>query len=82
MNENERIFMHNNSLGRDLIPKGKRDFVIDVDFGEKVTWRRKNLQISQKELATVVGVSVNTIQSYEQGHLPRGSNFVTLAKIL
>ena len=40
------------------------------------------MHLSQRDLANKVGVSVNTIQSYEGGSLPRGPHFLTLAKAL
>lgn len=51
-------------------------------FSERTVLRRKLMRMSQKDLANKVGVSVNTIQSYEDGCLPRGENFLTLAKTL
>lgn len=55
---------------------------ISATFGQRVIARRKSLNLSQKDLAKMVDVSVNTIQSYEGGSLPRGANFLALAKAL
>jgi DNA-binding XRE family transcriptional regulator len=38
--------------------------------------------LSQRDLAKMVDVSVNTIQSYESGSLPRGEHFLNLARSL
>lgn len=51
-------------------------------FGQRLSARRKALQLSQRDLANKVGVSANTIQSYEAGCLPRGAHFLTLARVL
>lgn len=51
-------------------------------YTKRLMERRKMLRLSQKELAKIVGVSVNTIQSYETGNLPRGEHFLALAKAL
>lgn len=53
-----------------------------VLYTKRLMERRKMLRLSQKELAKIVGVSVNTIQSYETGNLPRGEHFLALAKAL
>lgn len=73
---------HNDDLGPEWCSKEKHERFIDATFGEKVTMRRKILSINQRDLAKLVMVSVNTIQSYEQGHLPRGNHFVNLARTL
>jgi transcriptional regulator with XRE-family HTH domain len=51
-------------------------------YAQRLTSRRKRLGFSQRDLARLMGVSVNTIQSYETGSLPRGEHFLNLARVL
>jgi len=51
-------------------------------YAQRLINRRKRLGLSQRDLAKMVDVSVNTIQSYEQGSLPRGEHFLNLARSL
>ena len=51
-------------------------------YAQRLIGRRKRLGLSQRDLAKMVDVSVNTIQSYESGCLPRGEHFLNLAKSL
>ena len=51
-------------------------------YARRLTGRRKRLGFSQRDLARLMGVSVNTIQSYEAGSLPRGEHFLNLARVL
>ncbi|MDR2827756.1 MAG: helix-turn-helix domain-containing protein [Candidatus Adiutrix intracellularis] len=51
-------------------------------YAQRLTNRRKRLGFSQRDLANLVNVSVNTIQSYESGCLPRGEHFLNLARSL
>lgn len=52
-------------------------------FSEKIKLARSELNISQNELAEKVGVSVRTIQAYEQEEKrPRQSTLFNLAKAL
>lgn len=51
-------------------------------YAQRLTNRRKRLGFSQRDLAKMVNVSVNTIQSYESGCLPRGEHFLNLARSL
>ncbi|MDR2666499.1 MAG: helix-turn-helix transcriptional regulator [Holosporales bacterium] len=40
----------------------------DVDIGKKIKKRRKELKITQKQLATAAGCTFQQIQKYEDGH--------------
>ena len=51
-------------------------------YAQRLINRRKRLGLSQRDLAKMVDVSVNTIQSYESGSLPRGEHFLNLARSL
>ena len=51
-------------------------------YANRLISRRKRMGLSQRDLAKMVEVSVNTIQSYESGFLPRGEHFVNLARAL
>jgi transcriptional regulator with XRE-family HTH domain len=51
-------------------------------YAQRLMNRRKRLGLSQRDLAKMVDVSVNTIQSYESGSLPRGEHFLNLARSL
>ena len=51
-------------------------------YTQRLVGRRKHLGLSQRDLARMVNVSVNTIQSYEAGGLPRGEHFLNLARAL
>lgn len=53
-----------------------------TNFKKRLEARRHTLKLSQRDLANMVGVSVNTIQSYEKGNLPRGHHFLDVAKAL
>lgn len=55
---------------------------IHQNFQHRFAQRRKDLRLSQRDMASKVGVSVNTIQSYESGNLPRGSNLIIVAEVL
>lgn len=55
---------------------------ISTVFGQRLIIRRKSLNLSQRDLAKMIDVSINTVQSYEAGGLPRGANFLALAKAL
>lgn len=56
--------------------------IASSNFLKRFNTRRKALNLSQVDLARLVNVSVNTIQSYEQGKLPRGQHFIDVAKAL
>ena len=51
-------------------------------YAQRLTARRKRLKYSQRDMSRLMGVSVNTIQSYETGSLPRGEHFLNLARTL
>ncbi len=52
-------------------------------FGEKIKNARKNIEISQEELALRVGVSGRSIQAYELGEKkPRNKTLIKLAEVL
>lgn len=42
--------------------------VIDMTFGEKVLELRMRLQLTQKQLADVLGISYTTVNRWEMGH--------------
>jgi phage repressor protein C with HTH and peptisase S24 domain len=52
------------------------------DFPERLKSRRQALDLSQKQLADSVNISVKTIQKYEYGDIPRGRSLVSLARAL
>jgi len=51
-------------------------------FSLRLKKRRKDLKVSQKKLAESVGVSTKTIQKYEYGDIPKGTNLVSLSRAL
>ncbi|MDR2820245.1 MAG: helix-turn-helix domain-containing protein [Desulfovibrio sp.] len=51
-------------------------------FGERLRRRRRELDLKKQELADRVGVSLTTIQQYENGHMPRGEHAVRLSGAL
>lgn len=61
-------------------PEAANDLV--AAYANRLITRRKRLALSQRDLAKMVDVSVNTIQSYESGSLPRGEHFLNLARSL
>jgi transcriptional regulator with XRE-family HTH domain len=69
-----------NSGGLDWSPEASPELV--SAYAQRLTGRRKRLGFSQRDLARLMGVSVNTIQSYESGSLPRGEHFLNLARVL
>ncbi|WP_320175755.1 helix-turn-helix transcriptional regulator [Maridesulfovibrio sp.] len=64
-----------------LSSKLEEDTLNPTSFGSRVQLCREKLGLSQESLATKVGVSGNTIQSYEKGNYPKGKNAIELAKI-
>lgn len=48
-------------------------------FGERLRLRREKLHLRKQELAAAIGVSLTTIQQYENGQLPKGEYAVRLA---
>lgn len=69
-----------NSGGIDWSPEASPELV--SAYARRLIGRRKRLGLSQRDLARLMGVSVNTIQSYESGCLPRGEHFLNLARVL
>ena len=69
-----------NSGGIDWSPEASPELV--SAYAKRLTGRRKSLGFSQRDLSRLMGVSVNTIQSYEAGSLPRGEHFLNLARVL
>ena len=51
-------------------------------FGARMRQRRENLGLHKQVLAEAVGLSLTTIQQYENGQLPKGSHAVRLADAL
>lgn len=52
------------------------------DFGKRLQKKREQLHIRKQELASRIGVSLTTIQQYENGQMPKGEFAVRLAKAL
>ena len=74
------IFSLSNNDGINWSTESSPDLV--NAYAQRLTNRRKRLGLSQRDLAKMVDVSVNTIQSYESGSLPRGEHFLNLARSL
>ena len=51
-------------------------------FGNRMRQRREMLGLHKQVLAEAVGLSLTTIQQYENGQLPKGSHAVRLAEAL
>ncbi|MBR0150221.1 MAG: helix-turn-helix domain-containing protein [Synergistaceae bacterium] len=51
-------------------------------FGEKVRQLRERLNLTQEELAHLVGVHANTISSWENGTIPNMARVIKLANVL
>jgi len=68
------------SGGLDWSPETSPELV--SAYTQRLISRRKRLGFSQRDLSRLMGVSVNTIQSYETGNLPRGGHFLNLARAL
>lgn len=51
-------------------------------FGTRLQNRREQLHIRKQELAARIGVSLTTIQQYENGQMPKGEFAVRLARVL
>jgi transcriptional regulator with XRE-family HTH domain len=69
-----------NSGGIDWSPEASPELV--SAYARRLISSRKRLGFSQRDLSRLMGVSVNTIQSYETGSLPRGEHFLNLARAL
>ena len=53
-----------------------------LNFDARVRGRRNELNLTQSDLAILVGVSKTTIQSYESGNIPKGLNLFRLSRAL
>ncbi len=51
-------------------------------FGQRLRQRRETLHMRKQELATKIGVSLTTIQQYENGQMPKGEFAVRLGQVL
>ncbi len=51
-------------------------------FGQRLRQRRESLGMRKQELATHIGVSLTTIQQYENGQMPKGEFAVRLGQVL
>ena len=51
-------------------------------FGTRMRQRREMLGLHKQVLAEAVGLSLTTIQQYENGQMPKGSHAVRLAEAL
>ena len=53
------------------------------DIGAKIKQRRREMKISQEELANLTGVARQTVSAWEQNaFVPKGNNLVTLSHAL
>jgi len=52
------------------------------NFALRLKKQRKDLGLSQRRLSEQVGISMKTIQKYEYGDVPKGSNLVSLSRAL
>ncbi len=75
-----KLSMISSKTGINWSPEAASELV--SAYAQRLINRRKRLGLSQRDLAKMVDVSVNTIQSYEQGSLPRGEHFLNLARSL
>ncbi len=53
-----------------------------TNFSSRLRQRREQLGIRKHDLATSIGVSLTTIQQYENGQMPRGELAVRLSEVL
>ena len=51
-------------------------------FGGRLRLRRERLSLRKQDVASGIGVSLTTIQQYENGQLPKGEFAVRLARLL
>ncbi len=54
----------------------------ETNFSSRLRQRREQLGIRKHDLASSIGVSLTTIQQYENGQIPRGELAVRLAEVL
>jgi phage repressor protein C with HTH and peptisase S24 domain len=62
-----------------VLDKGSADL---KNFSIRLKRRRKDLGLSQKHLSDAIGISTKTIQKYEYGDIPKGTNLLSLARVL
>lgn len=81
-----QFMWRNISLMRSLVNRQSGDFFhhnCDMNtFGERVRSRRKELSLSQKDLADATGLSQTTISDIERGRNDGSREIVALAKVL
>ncbi len=53
-----------------------------LHFGQRLRQRRESLGLRKQELAASIGVSLTTIQQYENGQMPKGEFAVRLGQAL
>ncbi len=54
----------------------------EQSFGQRLRHRRESLGMRKQELAASIGVSLTTIQQYENGQMPKGEYAVRLGDVL
>ncbi len=54
----------------------------ELSFGHRLRKRRESLGMRKQELASSIGVSLTTIQQYENGQMPKGEFAVRLGQAL
>ncbi len=54
----------------------------ELTFGDRLRTRRESLGIRKQDLAKSIGVSLTTIQQYENGQMPKGEFAVRLGQAL
>ena len=62
--------------------KNRFSFISTQGFAERLRRRRLGLGLRKQDLAAQVGVSLTTIQQYENGQLPKGEFAVRLGAAL
>lgn len=63
----------NKKFGARMEDKNRFSFISTQGFAERLRRRRLGLGLRKQDLAAQVGVSLTTIQQYENGQLPKGS---------
>ncbi len=54
----------------------------EVGFGQRLRQKRESLGMRKQELAASIGVSLTTIQQYENGQMPKGEFAIRLGQAL
>lgn len=59
-------------------------YIVNMDYlGKQIKDRRKALKITQKELADLAGISINTVVAVERGQGdPKISTYFSICKVL